>query len=900
MTVYPAISRVSFMARFFVLLVATVCGVLCTAGPWVSSAFATTIARGPYLQTSSPSSIVIRWRTDDAVASRVRYGGAPNALVSEVSQSTPTNYHEIVLNSLTAGARYYYSVETLADTLAGHDGDHYFDLPPATGSQGLTRLLILGDSGNFQVGDIAGVRDAYYAYDAGKRPDLLMLLGDNAYYTGLDTEFQQGLFDPYQDLLRNTVLWPTRGNHDNIRSGSNNDYYDFFTLPDGAQAGGVSSGTEAYYSFDRGNIHVICLDSQGSDRLSTGPMMNWLQQDIAATTQDWIIAFFHHPPYSKSNHDSDDPADSGGKMMNMRENALPILEAGGVDLVLTGHGHSYERSFLLDGHYSTSSTLDPSMIVSADPDLYVKPTLGPGANEGAIYLTLGSSSLVVPGLPLDHPVTVAAEARLGFVVVEVDSNRLDAVFVDNTGVERDRFTMFKGSSNGRPSASFTADPGSGFLPLDVTFDASSSIDPDGDAMSYSWDFGDGSFGGGLVANHVYNNRGAYIATLTVNDGELWSSMSDTVFIMSPVDVDSVIAYWPLDESGGTVAPDLVGTWDGVLVNGPTWQPGAGFAGALEFDGVDDLVDLGTIDVGGGSGFSVALRMRADDFDIHDARLISKATGTAENDHWWMLSTINGTGLRFRLKTGATTTLASITGQIQTGVWYHVVATYDGAEMRIYKDGDLIASQAKTGIVASDVSVPVAIGNQPAGGDPFDGLIDDVRLYNVALSEADVRVLAGGNQLPVASFIATPDSGLVPLSVSFDATASFDPDGPLPLSYSWGFGDGAPVASGVTAAHTFNTSGSFLVTLTVTDGNGASGYRSIPCRRWRHPPLRPTGAHSPLLSTSRWRRRQPTLRFTTRSTVRNRRPRRTCIRCHLHWTARLRSWHVRSRTVSTPA
>src|SRR4029450_1136767 len=110
-------------------------------------------------------------------------------------------------------------------------------------------------------------------------------------------------------------------------------YYDIFTLPRNAEAGGVASGTEAYYSFDYGNIHFICLDSFDTPRSATGAMAQWLQRDLADTTQDGIIAFWHHPPYSKGSHDSDTQT----PLIEMRQNFLPILEAGGVDLVLSGH-----------------------------------------------------------------------------------------------------------------------------------------------------------------------------------------------------------------------------------------------------------------------------------------------------------------------------------------------------------------------------------------------------------------------------------------------------------------------------------------------------------------------------------------------------------------------------------
>jgi 3',5'-cyclic AMP phosphodiesterase CpdA len=67
-------------------------------------------------------------------------------------------------------------------------------------------------------------------------------------------------------------------------------------------------------------------------------MLTWLQADLESTTQDWIIALWHHPPYTKGSHNSDTETE----LIEMRQNVLPILEAGGVDLVLTGHSHCYE------------------------------------------------------------------------------------------------------------------------------------------------------------------------------------------------------------------------------------------------------------------------------------------------------------------------------------------------------------------------------------------------------------------------------------------------------------------------------------------------------------------------------------------------------------------------------
>ncbi len=78
------------------------------------------------------------------------------------------------------------------------------------------------------------------------------MLGDNAYKDGTDSEYQQAVFNTYPSLLRQTPVWPTLGNHDGRSADSffqTGVYYDIFSLPTNAEAGGSISGTEAYYSF---------------------------------------------------------------------------------------------------------------------------------------------------------------------------------------------------------------------------------------------------------------------------------------------------------------------------------------------------------------------------------------------------------------------------------------------------------------------------------------------------------------------------------------------------------------------------------------------------------------------------------------------------------------------------
>ncbi len=413
-----------------------------------AAADAATVTRGPYLQLGTDTSVVVRWRTDVATDSRVSHGSAPGGLDTSVDGPAGTRTeHEVKLPGLARDTRYYYAVGTSTGILAGNDATHFFVTAPLPGTPKPTRVWVLGDSGTAN-SSAQAVRNAYYAFTGARHTDLWLMLGDNAYSDGTDSEYQAAVFNTYPTMLRKSVLWPTLGNHDGASADSGTQsgvYYNIFTLPRSAEAGGLASGTEAYYSFDYGNVHFIVLDSHDSDRSADGAMLTWLRNDLATTTRDWVVAYWHHPPYSKGSHDSD----SSSQLVDMRENALPILEDEGVDLVLSGHSHSYERSFLLDGHYGTSNTLTPAMKLDAGDGrptgagAYEKPTLGPAPHEGAVYTVAGSSGKTSGG-SLNHPAMFISLDVLGSLVLDVNGSRLDATFLDSTGGVRDTFTIEKG------------------------------------------------------------------------------------------------------------------------------------------------------------------------------------------------------------------------------------------------------------------------------------------------------------------------------------------------------------------------------------------------------------------------------------------------------------------------
>lgn len=412
-----------------------------------------TLIRSPYLQIATPTSMTIRWRGTADVIGRVTYGSSPEKQETILNETTAGTNHSVTLTGLTPDTTYYYSIGSEKGIIAGRSASHRFTTSPVPGTEKNTRIWVLGDPGTAG-GNQRGVRDAFMKFTTTRVPDMLMFLGDNAYNIGSDAEYQAAVFNMYPDFLRRVPAWSTLGNHETGQQqdfGKNYPYFDIFTLPTKAEAGGVPSGTEHYYSYDYANIHFICLDSMTADRNVESPMALWLKDDLAATTATWIIAFWHHPPYTKGSHDSDVER----QLKEMRANFLPILEEGGVDLVLSGHSHSYERSYLLDGHYGISKSLTPAMKKDpgsgreSDTGAYIKPLSGPRNHFGAVYAVPGSAGQTSGG-SLNHPAMFLSLNQLGSLVLDINGPRLDATFVQPGGdplgatfTTPDTFTILK-------------------------------------------------------------------------------------------------------------------------------------------------------------------------------------------------------------------------------------------------------------------------------------------------------------------------------------------------------------------------------------------------------------------------------------------------------------------------
>lgn len=423
------------------------------------------VTRGPYLQLNNEGAVTLCWRTQTATDSVVHYGTTQGAPSATVTDATSTTEHSVRVTGLLPDTQYFYAVGSSAGVLAGGQSADFFRTAPVAGTDRPTRIWVLGDCGTANSNQ-AAVRDAYYQSPAYAFNDLILLLGDNAYNTGTDTEYQNAVFGMYFDVLRQSPVWSCLGNHETAQATSGSyggvPYFDIFTFPTAAECGGSVSGTERYFSWEFGNIHFISLDTQTTDATLRANMLTWLENDLAANQRRWTIACWHHPPYTKGSHNSD----TEGQLIWARENLVPRLEAAGVDLVLTGHSHSYERSFLIDGFYATpTSAASGTIIDSGDGRESGDGAYGKdyGAHQGAVYAVAGSSGQISGGA-LNHPVMFTSLNQLGSLILDVDGNRIDAQFLNSNGAVTDWFTLEKGpivtlSSTDTAAAEFGPDSG---------------------------------------------------------------------------------------------------------------------------------------------------------------------------------------------------------------------------------------------------------------------------------------------------------------------------------------------------------------------------------------------------------------------------------------------------------
>jgi hypothetical protein len=178
------------------------------------------------------------------------------------------------------------------------------------------RFAVIGDSGTGERPQFE-VAQQMLRYHASFPFDFVLMLGDNIYGSQTAADFKRKFEDPYQPLLAAGVkFYAALGNHDN----PNQRFYKPFNM-----------NGQRYYSFKKGNTSFFALDSNYMDPLQ----INWISMQLSQSSSPWNICYFHHPLYTH--------AKFHGADVDLRTRIEPIFEKAGVNVVLAGHQHVYER-----------------------------------------------------------------------------------------------------------------------------------------------------------------------------------------------------------------------------------------------------------------------------------------------------------------------------------------------------------------------------------------------------------------------------------------------------------------------------------------------------------------------------------------------------------------------------
>ena len=247
-------------------------------------------------------------------------------------------------------------------------------------------------------------------------------------------------------------------------------------------------------------------------------------------------------------------------------------------------------------------------------------------------------------------------------------------------------------------------------------------------------------------------------TYIASDGELNSDETEVIIEIDsqPISNPDLLLHFEMDDQQGIVTDSSEFDNHGIL-NGAeyTTLTGDGSPYSLQFNGLNDSVSIGQLDVNG-TGLSLSAWIYADSFpgNSRDSRIVSKARDSSSDGHFFMLSTIavgNETRLRGRVKINGTThTLIANSGNIlEVERWYHVAATFNGNSFELFQDGVQVANLTVAGAVDRDSNIDVTIGSQPSGGKFWHGNIDDVRILQRALDSSELIEISTGNNPPVA-------------------------------------------------------------------------------------------------------------------------------------------------------
>ncbi len=254
-------------------------------------------------------------------------------------------------------------------------------------------------------------------------------------------------------------------------------------------------------------------------------------------------------------------------------------------------------------------------------------------------------------------------------------------------------------------------------------------------------------------NYTTENITCYPQDLADGDGDAVWPIFNWYVNGTPI----AVVNMPFDLNDSAEALDFSGQAnDGTLNGDVTWNESGKLGGAYHFDGAGDYITIGDI-------YTKIISVEAwvyFDSNTVDGRIASKDDPGASSTREWLLGAFMGASDRFEFsifdgEDSYTNAVWSTTPNV--GQWYHVIGTFNGTKTHIYVDGVLRGTSSATanGVINDGVSINIEVGRRQDGFEYFDGLIDDVVIYNRSLSGAEVyqRYVEGSGVLNISTIVS---------------------------------------------------------------------------------------------------------------------------------------------------
>ena len=286
--------------------------------------------RYPIIQSPNENSVVIGWNNATAGVGNVKWGTTFGSLINTVSEQSANQVHGITINGLQANTKYYYQASCGSFQSAV---EYFYTAKPDSVRK--MDFVVYGDCGfnNSQQAQISSLM-------AAQTQDFGLVVGDVDQTVG--NNYDVNYFPHYKAMTKHTCHFTAIGNHDVMTNNTN--YTDAFILPHNNPA-----NTELYYSFTWGNAKFIALDGN-IDYTAGSAQYNWLQNELKCNDREWLVVFFHQPPWSNawdaSYYIPLTPFFLYEGNTDMRNSIVPLFEQYHVDFVLSGHTHDYQRGSL--------------------------------------------------------------------------------------------------------------------------------------------------------------------------------------------------------------------------------------------------------------------------------------------------------------------------------------------------------------------------------------------------------------------------------------------------------------------------------------------------------------------------------------------------------------------------